>query len=156
MIGLRQEKNALGSEEAICSVVARFFAKTERDVELVYVFGSQITGHATTESDIDIAILLPRSMTQMQRFKIRLKLAGELEKYLGKQVDLVVLNDIRAIFFRFVIISEGTCCYARSHDEMLDFELRTMNEYIDFKPFLDEYNENYIKRNLRKHVKKHS
>lgn len=127
-------------------VIERCFTVSSIRVELAYLFGSQITGHAGKASDVDIAVLMPDDMTRMERFNARLKLMGELEKYLQKPIDLVVLNDVTSIFFRFVIISEGVRCFIPDRDVLLDYELRTMNEYIDFKPFLDEYNTKYVEK----------
>ncbi len=117
-------------------------------IDAAYLFGSIVTGSQTKDSDIDIAVLLEKNISPRKRFEIRLKLMGELERILKKNIDLVILNDIRSIFFKYVIIREGRIIYAKSEEKRIDFELQTLNEYFDFQPFLELYNKQYVKSNL--------
>lgn len=126
--------------------ISRVLKNANMPIEIGYLFGSQITGDTTSSSDIDIAVLFNKKTTLMQRFNMRLKLMTMLQKTLKKPIDLVVLNDTRSIFFKFVIISEGERCYVKNEDTMADFELTTINDYIDFKPFLDAYNDRYVQK----------
>lgn len=60
-----------------------------------YLFGSVASGRAHRESDVDLAVLLDRQVypTPQQRFDLRLRLIGRLQSAIGRDVDLVVLND---------------------------------------------------------------
>ncbi len=129
--------------------VAEVFTASGLPIILGYVFGSQIVGHATHTSDVDVAALFSAKTTPAKRFAMRLKLISMLENALRKPVDLVVLNDIKSVFFKFVIISEGKKCFIADEDMMADFELATMNDYIDFKPFLDSYNDHYVQKHSK-------
>lgn len=61
---------------------------------------------------------------------------GDLTGIVGKnEVDLVVLNDIRDILFKFVIIKEGITIYEDNHLKRMMFELREMNDYYDLSHF---------------------
>lgn len=129
--------------------IAEILTTSGFPIALGYIFGSQITGHATRTSDVDVAVLFPAKTTPMKRFAMRLKLIGMLENALRKPVDLVILNDIKSVFFKFVIISEGKKCLISDEDLMADFELAVMNDYIDFKPFLDSYNDHYVQKHSK-------
>lgn len=118
-------------------------------IALAYVFGSQADGTANKDSDFDMAILFNPGLTKMQRFNLRLLLIGKLEKILKTKVDLVVLNDLKSLFFKYVIISEGKLIFKNSEETHLDFECKLMSEYFDFKPFLDLQNRNYVERSLQ-------
>ena len=118
-------------------------------IALAYVFGSQINGTASRNSDLDVAILFGPNLTKMQRFNLRLLLIGKLEKIFKLKIDLVILNDLRSLFFKYVIISEGKLLFKASEEEHLDFECKLMGEYFDFKPFLDIQNKNYVKNSLQ-------
>ena len=60
-----------------------------------YLFGSVASGRAHRESDVDVDVLLDRrkSPTAAERFDVRLTLIGPLQSAVGREVDLVVLND---------------------------------------------------------------
>ena len=120
----------------------------QQGVVVAYAFGSQIQGSATTTSDTDIAILLPEHMSKEKRFDYRLRMAGELSKKLDTPVDLVVLNDTSSLFFKYTIISEGLCLFARDDGERVAFEAALMSEYFDFEPFLDQYHAHYVQTHL--------
>lgn len=118
-------------------------------ITLAYIFGSQINGTASRNSDLDVAVLFNSGLTKTQRFNLRLLIIGKLEKILKHRVDLVVFNDLKSLFFKYVIISEGKLLFRASEDEQLDFECKLMGEYFDFKPFLDIQNKNYVKKSLQ-------
>jgi uncharacterized protein len=114
-----------------------------------YLFGSQAAGTATKNSDFDFAVMLSDKIKKNKRFDIRLKLISEISRILkDDKVEIVVLNDTLSSFFKFVIIKEGEFVFERDHSARVDFELKTMNEYYDFSPFLDLYNQAYLKREL--------
>ncbi|MCK9379357.1 MAG: nucleotidyltransferase domain-containing protein [Candidatus Moranbacteria bacterium] len=127
---------------------SKIFAKHK--VVFAYLFGSQATGKAIKNSDIDIAIMLSKDTDTKKRFAIRCKIISELSKIFGKNTEVVILNDTKSILFKFVIIKEGKLIYAKDHGERLEFELKTMNDYYDFAPFIEKYNEAYLKRELNR------
>ena len=121
----------------------------DKDIVFGYVFGSQVTGKTNFESDVDIAVFLDEKRVK-DMFKKRLSLIGKLEGVLKTTTEVVVLNEIKSIFFKFVIIKEGKKVFERDHSRRVDFELRTMQEYYDYQPFLEEYNKTYLERELAK------
>src|SRR5207247_878674 len=60
-----------------------------------YLFGSFSSDRAHRESDVDVGVLLDRGLfpTAADRFDARLKLIGRLRGAVGRDVDLVILND---------------------------------------------------------------
>lgn len=133
-------------------------------VEFAYIFGSFTTGNAAKASDIDIAVYLKTSPVRLslhperragreqagreinQRFEIRLKLITELSKIFPKTIDLVVINDLKSVFFKYVILKEGQLIYNADTELRVDTECKILNEYFDFKPFLQMYNQNFINK----------
>lgn len=125
-----------------------FFAQ-EKTIIFAYLFGSVILGRAGGESDVDLAVYLdPEEVGDL--FAKRLDLIGRMQAVLKSPVDVVILNDVRSVFLRFVIIKEGKVLFERDHGRRVDFELRTMQAYYDFQPFLEEYNEAYLQKSLGK------
>lgn len=121
----------------------------ENGVILAYLFGSQARGEASKTSDFDIAILLPKIFSKQKRFQIRLDLMRECSRILRHDADIVALNDISSLFFKYVIFKEGQMIYQSKEDIAADFENRVFGEYFDFEPFLNLYNRQYVKHNLQ-------
>lgn len=123
-------------------------------VRFAYVFGSQVTGHANRDSDVDIAVMLPQKShtskrESSKRFDIRLKLIPDLSRVLKKEVDVVILNDVKSLFFKYIITKEGQLIYTASEEERVNFEYKIMNDYFDFAPFLEAYNRAYVERDIQ-------
>ncbi len=114
-----------------------------------YLFGSEARGEALKESDRDIAILLHPQLSLKKRFEIRLKLIEVFERYYKEQIDLVILNDISSLFFRYVIITEGKVFFEENQIQRVEFENKIISEYFDYVPFFDLYNKEYVTRNLK-------
>ncbi len=127
----------------------KIFFKKDRDILFAYLFGSQVAGKTNFESDVDIAVYLDEKRVE-DLFEKRLFLIGKLEGIFKKQTEVVVLNEIKSIFFKFVIIKEGKIIFEREHSKRVDFELEIMEDYYDYQPFLDDYNKAYLKRELTK------
>jgi predicted nucleotidyltransferase len=113
-----------------------------------YIFGSAALGNTNRQSDIDVAVYLDPNRVKNILEK-RLQMIEKCQSLLKKPVDVVILNEEQSIFFKFVIIKEGTVVFERDHGQRVDFELRTMQEYYDYQPFLDAYNKAYIQRSIQ-------
>lgn len=120
----------------------------EKGLLFGYLFGSTVSGKVGTESDIDFAFYLDERGDK-DFFKKRLLLIEKFQSFFQKKVEVIILNEIRSIFFKFVIIKEGKVILERNHAQRVDFELKTMQEYYDFQPFLKEYNKAYLQRSLK-------
>lgn len=118
-------------------------------VVFAYLFGSQATGDANSQSDFDFAVMLSDEAPKNKRFGTRLKIISGISRVLGNdKVEVVVLNDLKDSFFEFVIVKEGKIIFEHDHSARVDFEMKAMNEYYDFSPFLDRYNQAFLKREL--------
>jgi uncharacterized protein len=105
-----------------------------------YLFGSHARGTAGPHSDIDVAVLvdpgLPRRLggplTQIQT---------ALELALGPfaaRVDLIDLATAPADLVHRVL-RDGELLVEHDRRARIEFEVRRRAEYIDLKPYLDEY-----------------
>lgn len=113
---------------------------------LAFLFGSFASGETNSESDIDIAILFPPSLSARKRADARLKLLTKLSRTLPREIDLVVLNDIRSLFLKYVIVSEGLVIFEADRSESADYINNALREYFDFAPFLKEYHRRSLER----------
>ncbi len=117
-------------------------------VRLAYIFGSQVSGRAHTESDVDVAVLLDPALTSDERFAHRLELIGELgQLFRTDHVDLVVLNEAPPLL-AYEVLQGGSLLYCPDDAERVEFQVRTLREYEDTEPlrrFLSETLEQRIR-----------
>lgn len=132
--------------ENLVEVLKDFFSK-EEEVLFCYLFGSFACQNFNSKSDVDVAVFLDEEKNK-DFFKTRLGLIANLSKLLKKEADVIVLNDVSSVFFKYVILKEGKLIFARDAEEMINFELKATRDYYDFLPFSEAYNKAYIERNL--------
>ena len=115
-------------------------------VVVAYLFGSKSRGVETSESDIDIAILLSEPPENMLDFY--LNLIDKLSKILGDSIDLIVLNTAPPLL-RHQVIKYGKIIYSRDWRARVEFEARAEKEYMDFNRSRERYDESLLKEVLK-------
>lgn len=79
-------------------------------VQRLEVFGSAISGAFDENSDVDfLAEFMPAEGSLLDRY---LALADELERVLGKKVDLITPGSLRNPYFKQAVESASECLYA--------------------------------------------
>jgi predicted nucleotidyltransferase len=73
----------------------------------MYLFGSHArdAAHRESDVDVDVAVLLDRGIYAgpVARFDVRVRLATELGAALGRETDVVVLNDAPPLLARRIV-----------------------------------------------------
>ena len=93
------------------------------DISLIYIFGSQASGDAHENSDVDIAILCINKIDPLVRWNI----AAELADILKKDVDLVDLLEASTVM-QHQIIFNGLCVFD-PFEQQASFEMQVMSMY---------------------------
>lgn len=98
------------------------------NVEFAYLFGSYSKGDYNATSDVDIALY-------MNDFSLdtRLQINYELSKLLKKEVDLVILNEMKNLYLLESIFHNNILL--KNSEKRLDFELLKEHDILDFKAF---------------------
>jgi uncharacterized protein len=110
----------------------------DRDgVAAAYIFGSQARGNAGPLSDIDIGVWASPGLDPRQRFSLRLKLAGAAEQALGREVDLVLLDDAPPLL-RHRAWHDGELVIDRDPRTRVRDEARALVEFLDTQPLRDQ------------------
>lgn len=90
----------------------------------LYRFGSQVTGTARPDSDIDLAVLAHDPIPNMRRFELAQDLAAQLHR----DVDLVDLRTATTVM-RMQVLSNGTCLDAPDEPARREFEMYAYSDY---------------------------
>lgn len=107
-------------------------------VVTAYLFGSRATGRVHTHSDYDLAVLFGAYHPKKHNLALRLALAEEFSQRLGEQVDLVFLQGA-PVLLRYEIITTGRVIHCVDDGFRTDFEDIVYRDYLDFKPFMDQF-----------------
>jgi len=102
------------------------------EVVCAYLFGSLARGEARAGSDVDVAVLYAKA-PEARLDAGPLDLEGELERSLGRPVQLVVLNRAPADLVHRVL-RDGRIVLDRDRAARLRFEVAKRNEYFDLAP----------------------
>ena len=117
-------------------IIKDYFLK-QPSVLAVYLYGSQATGLAKKDSDIDLAILFDEKKGP-DTFALRGQFDIELESLLSIDVDIQDLSDCH-LSFAHRVLAEGKLLYKKEGVDLTDFQVRTVQKYFDLKPTLDQY-----------------
>jgi len=127
---MKNSKNTYNlSIENIKSKIIHFF-DLNNDIVSVYLFGSIVTNRLNDESDIDIAIILKNS----KEYKIpdKIQIREELSELLGRDVDVVYLNDAPVIL-RMQVFRKGIKLFDRNPNVTNTLIVKSQFEYDDLK-----------------------
>jgi len=114
-------------------------------VKLAYLFGSQAKGNVAPESDFDIAVLFEKTPVDELALKETAFLSLDLSKFFPAALDIVSLNNAPSLL-KYEAIRYGKPLYRKTEKERVNFEVTTINEYIDDQFMRDIYTQAMIKR----------
>lgn len=106
--------------------------ETRDDLVAAWVFGSVARGTARADSDVDVAVLRGRPSTGTLD-DLATELGVELERAVGREVDLVVLDEADADLVHRVL-RDGVLVRDRDRARRIAFEVRKRHEYFDLAP----------------------
>ena len=120
--------------------------KKHGEILVAYLYGSTVKGYGRKESDVDVGLLLKEDFAADALYPARI--AGEIKLRCGfdREVDVRILNEMPHRFLHQVI--GGEVIFSRDESERVRFETSVVDAYIDFKPFLERYNEKRRERLL--------
>ena len=115
-----------------------YFASLD-EVVLAYLFGSHARGRAWKHSDVDVAVLLVGHPDDDRCFDVRLEvIGGMMDIFQTDDVDVLVLNQAPPAL-RYAVLRDGILLFCRDRQAMIEFRVRAVNEYLDFKPILKRH-----------------
>src|SRR5438105_1032628 len=106
------------------------FARAHDAVLAVFVFGSQARGRAHESSDLDVALYIDPATLPADVLALRLNYTVELERIIGKNVDVILLN-IAPPILRHQIFRNGKLIFERDPLRVRRFIGDALVEFYD-------------------------
>ena len=108
------------------ALVARILESVS-EIRAVYAYGSRVKGGIHPESDLDLALLLPREcvVSAKQLFQLR----GDLEAIAGFPVGVSILDLVSFVVHCKEVVSSGVTLYVADAQEVAAFEMQTLSNY---------------------------
>jgi predicted nucleotidyltransferase len=120
-------------------------------VDLVYLFGSQVTGTAGALSDYDVGVLIDgKELDQLSSGdQIRAQLAHEFAVALGTdRIDVILLHEA-PIELQHAVIAQGRLLHQRDLATRVEYEANVMGAYGDYLPVLRAQREDILRGDER-------
>ncbi|RME50867.1 MAG: nucleotidyltransferase domain-containing protein [Caldilineae bacterium] len=102
------------------------------EIRFAYLFGSAAEGTETPLSDVDVAVYLEK---EANTFEKHLQIHHTLAKRLKKDVDLVVLNNVRNFNLLDAILRHGIVVVDRDPDLRFSFEVEAQHRILGYRAF---------------------
>jgi len=112
----------------------------EAGVVVAYLFGSRARGDEREGSDADVAVLPGGHLGLLDRERLAMRLAAALEV---PEVDVLVLEEA-PLELRGRVVQEGKLIFSDDEPRRIEFEVRTRNEYFDFRMTLDKAHGRFV------------
>ena len=99
-------------------------------VVMAFVFGSLATGHARSDSDLDVAVLATTALSS----QTRMDMIGDLALGFGRPVDLLDLSQTHGLLLQQVL-TRGRIIFCKDRSRYAALLLRMLYEEADYMPY---------------------
>jgi len=114
----------------------------------IYLFGSKITGFAREGSDLDVAVRFIKAPALSERSKIYGNIFADLSPiFHAEKVDLTFIEEA-PLHLQYKIVAEGKLIFSKEKVQTLNFLEKIVNQYRDYKFFIDEYFQGVLARKV--------
>lgn len=119
------------------------------DLAEVYLFGSKITGFARKDSDLDVAVRFEKGLPpEAERGKIYGYIFADLSSiFQAEKIDLTFIEEA-PLHLQYKIVAEGELIFAKEKIQAFNFLEKIVNQYRDYKFFIDEYFQGVLARKV--------
>jgi len=107
--------------------------RRRKKIAAVYLFGSMATGKDRRGSDVDLAIISKKSISNNERLRLEAELSGILQR----DVDLVVFGQATPLL-QHQILKYGRLVCENDPEERIRQEVRARAEYLDTRNLFRE------------------
>lgn len=129
--------------EANREALTRLIVSAIPSVLAIYAYGSRVRGAIHPQSDLDLALLLPRTAAIPPNLLCQLR--GDLEALMGYPVEVSVLDLNSQLIHCKEVVAHGIPIYVADANSLAVFEMQTLSYYArlceDRRPIVEAYRE---------------
>jgi len=124
--------------EAMPKILAPF------PIDLAYLYGSAAKDATTNLSDIDIALVSAQSVSVGESLNLELDVQSALSRQANvRNADVRMISEY-PLAFQGQVVLHGILLYGRNDEFRIEYETRTRDTYLDFKPMEDRLLESLL------------
>ena len=115
-------------------------------ISIVYLFGSRIVGKRTPLSDVDIGVIFKDATQCREKGSLYTRLFELFsDSYPATKIDIVFLQTA-PLSLQYSAVKEGKILFEENPVFTADYEYSIMNQYVDFRPVLDFFDQTLAER----------
>lgn len=127
----------MNDDEDIKRIIHYF--KSRDEVSTLYIFGGLAKNRKSTESDIDVGILVDESRLKRKNFELlKKKYFAASPAFSMSPIDIVILNTAPP-FLKYQVLKTGKILFEKNRKFRVRFTMNAIIEYLDYKPIQDTY-----------------
>ena len=139
MLSKNNEKFSLGNFRFSFNAISKM---KRLKVGIVYLYGSRVEGISRSNSDFDLGVVFQDPAVLENSLQLHSELydlfSEEFPVTFQREVDIVFLQRA-SIQLRFEVVNKGKVLFEISPYFRVKFEEKVIRKYLDFTPFLKEY-----------------
>lgn len=106
------------------------------NIELAFLYGSWASGHPMHESDIDVAVLSSKEMTEDMAFDIVSRISLELTDQLKMETNVLYIDtELSKPMLHYNAIVHGIPVFIKDFEQYVDLRLKAIFMMEDFSLF---------------------
>jgi hypothetical protein len=109
------------------------------EISTLYIFGSTAKGRETSESDIDVAVLIDEQKKGRRTYEALKKVYYAASPKLSRRPVQIVILNTASPFLKYRILKTGKVLFEKNRRLRVNFTANTITEYFDYKPIEDVF-----------------
>lgn len=140
----------MNREEAISTLKAYFQDKADAcDIDTAFLYGSWACGYPKIESDVDVAVLFNREISEEKIFSIMNTISMELTDILKREVNVLYIDkDLSRPMLHYNAIVKGIPVFMRDFTRYVDLRLKAILQMEDFSIFGTKWQSDVVRKRL--------
>jgi predicted nucleotidyltransferase len=133
----------------IADIVASYCAERP-EIVACYLFGSQATGKARPDSDVDLGFLLKNEVPRSHYADLSLEYFSQLSKMLRRDIHPLIMNSAGELVLE-QIFRKGMSLYGGDSFDCAYFRMTQTAQIAEFAPLRKRMEDNFLERMKEKY-----
>ena len=145
------KKKSIMSKDEMISTLKSYF-KQHSDIyyiDIAFLYGSWVSGYPKEESDIDVAVIFNKEMSEDEIFDITNNISLKLTDILKKETNVLYIDMyLSKPMLHYNAIVHGIPLFMRDFTRYVDMRLKAIYQMEDFRIFGTEWQSEVVEKRL--------